>query len=146
MPGFPTRRLFLCSATGVLFAQKGELTARQVIERIQKNVGVPWRETTVDTIKAGSPDTQVKGIATTMVATLDLLKRAAAANRNFIVVHEPTFYSGSADEMHAQGNADDPMVRLKREFIENNNLVVWRFHDHWHAQKPDGIVRGMALA
>src|SRR5216683_3037739 len=123
MPGFPTRRLFLCSATGVLFAQKGELTARQVIERIQKNVGVPWRETTVDTIKAGSPDTQVKGIATTMVATLDLLKRASAAGRNLIIVHEPTFYSGSADEAGAPGNANDPLFRLKHDFIVNNNLV-----------------------
>jgi putative NIF3 family GTP cyclohydrolase 1 type 2 len=129
-----------------LFAQKDALTARQAIERIQKNGGVPWRETTVDTIKAGSPDTPVHGIATTMVATLDLLKRAAAAHRNLIIVHEPTFYSGSADELHAQGNADDPMVRLKREFIENNNLVVWRFHDHWHAQRPDGIIRGMTAA
>ena len=36
---------------------KGDtLTAQQVIERIKKNVGVPWRATTVDTIKAGSAD------------------------------------------------------------------------------------------
>jgi hypothetical protein len=35
----------------------------------------------VDTVKAVNPDTPVKGIATTMVATLDLLKRAAAARR-----------------------------------------------------------------
>ena len=150
MPILSTRRLFLGSgsafAAHALFAQKNELTARQVIERIQKNVGVPWRETTVDTIKAGSPDTQVKGIATTMVATLDLLKRAAAAGRNLIIVHEPTFYSGIADEAGAPGNANDPLFRLKHDFIVNNNLVVWRFHDHWHTVKPDGIIRGMALA
>jgi len=122
------------------------MTAAQLIERIQKNVGVPWRPQTVDTIKAGSPDTVVQGIATTMVATLDLLKRAAAARRNFIVVHEPTFYSGAEDEFHARNNPDDPLVQLKRKFIESNEMVVWRFHDHWHAQKPDGIIRGMGLA
>jgi hypothetical protein len=44
-------------------------TAGQVIERIQKNVGVPWRTQTVDTIKSGSAGTRVKGIATTMMAT-----------------------------------------------------------------------------
>ena len=49
-----------------------------------------------------------------MVATLDLLKRAAAAKRNFIVVHEPTFYSGAEDEFHARNNAEDPLVQLKR--------------------------------
>src|SRR5260221_4791072 len=125
-------------------AQSGEMTEQQVIERIQKNVGIAWRTKTVDTIKAGSPDTRVKGIATTMVATIDLLKRAAAADRNFIIVHEPTFYSGNADE--AQANASDPLVVLKRSFIEKNDLVVWRFHDHWHARKPDGIISGMAIA
>jgi putative NIF3 family GTP cyclohydrolase 1 type 2 len=146
-----TRRQFLGSGAGFLaataaLAQKAEITAKQIVERIQKNVGVPWRESTVDTFKAGNPDTPVTGIATTMVATLDLLRRAAAAGRNLIVVHEPTFYSGAADEAHAPGNQDDPVFQLKRSFIEKNDLVVWRFHDHWHAQKPDGIIRGMAIA
>src|SRR5688500_14673958 len=147
----PSRRVLLVAASGWfaprnLAGQPPGLTARQLIERIQKNTGVPWRAQTVDTIKAGSPDTVVAGIATTMVATLDLLKRAAAAQRNFIVVHEPTFYSGAEDEFHARNNPDDPLVQQKRKFIEDNRLVVWRFHDHWHAQKPDGIIRGMGIA
>lgn len=146
-----TRRWFVGGSCGLfalrpLVAQQPPLTARQLIERIQKNAGVPWRAQTVDTIKAGSPDTQVNGIVTTMVATLDLLKRAQAAGKNFIVVHEPTFYSGAEDEFHARNNPDDPLVQLKRKYIEDNGLVVWRFHDHWHAQKPDGIIRGMGLA
>ncbi len=146
-----TRRAFLGRTCGLLAlrplaAQQPALTAQLLIERIQKNAGVPWRAQTVDTIKAGSPDTVVTGIATTMVATLDLLKRAASAQRNFIVVHEPTFYSGAEDEFHARNNAEDPLVLLKRDFIVSNHMVVWRFHDHWHAQKPDGIIRGMGLA
>src|SRR5216683_2977586 len=70
-----------------------QITARQVIERIQKHVGVPWTQPTVDTFKAGDPDTQVKGIAVTMMATLDVLERAAAAGQNLIITHEPTFYN-----------------------------------------------------
>ena len=50
-------------------APANRLTARQVIERIQKNVGVAWRSQTVDTFKAGDPDTPVTGIAVTMMAT-----------------------------------------------------------------------------
>jgi putative NIF3 family GTP cyclohydrolase 1 type 2 len=147
----PTRRSFLGGTCGLIAlrrlpAQETGLSARQIIERIQQKVGVPWRAQTVDTIKAGNPDTVVTGVATTMVATLDLLKRAAGAKRNFIVVHEPTFYSGAEDEFHARNNPEDPLVQLKKSFIENNNLVVWRFHDHWHAQKPDGIIRGMGIA
>src|SRR5258708_32901378 len=25
-------------------------------------------------------------------------------------------------------------------------MVVWRFHDHWHLRKPDGILAGMVQA
>jgi putative NIF3 family GTP cyclohydrolase 1 type 2 len=31
-------------------------------------------------------------------------------------------------------------------FIAQHKLVVWRFHDHWHARKPDGILLGMTHA
>src|ERR1035441_1162039 len=83
-----SRRQFAATATaaaaGLLpqFASAADLTARQVIDRIRANVGVPWAEKTVDTFKAGNPDTPVKGIATTCMATLDLLQRAAAAGKN----------------------------------------------------------------
>src|SRR5580692_10249411 len=73
--------------------QSGALTARQVIERIQAHVGLPWRSETVDTFKAGDPETRVTGIATTMMATYDVLVRSAAAGKNLIITHEPTFYS-----------------------------------------------------
>lgn len=53
-------------------ALRGEFTARQVIEQIQKNIGVPWRQETVDTFKAGDPGTAVRGIATTVMSTLDV--------------------------------------------------------------------------
>jgi hypothetical protein len=51
---------------------------QQAIERIQREVGIRWREKTVDTVKTGNPNTPVKGIATTMAATLDVVKRASA--------------------------------------------------------------------
>jgi putative NIF3 family GTP cyclohydrolase 1 type 2 len=126
-----------------LSAEGGGLTGRSVAERIQKNVGIPWRETTVDNFKDGSnPDAPVTGIATTMVATFDILRRAAAAKRNMIVVHEPTFYSNLDDPKDI---VNDPMFRLKRDFIADNKLSVFRFHDHWHGHKPDGIIEGMAI-
>jgi hypothetical protein len=134
----------ILSGPKVLSAQDGGLTARTVMARIQQNVGIPWRETTVDNFKDGSsPDASLTGIATTMVATFDILCRAAAAKRNMIVVHEPTFYS-NLDE--PKDIANDPMFRMKRDFIANNQLSVFRFHDHWHGHRPDGIIEGMAGA
>lgn len=121
-------------------AHSSALTARQAIERIQKNVGVPWRAQTVDTFKAGDPNTPVVGIATSFMATLDVLQRAAAAGKNLIVSHEPTFYN-HLDE--TKDLVNDPIYRFKMEFIERHRLVVWRFHDHWHARKPDAVFTGL---
>ncbi len=124
-------------------AATGRITARQAIERIRKNVGVPWREPTVDTFKAGDPDTPVEGIATSFMATLDVLKRSAAAGKNLVISHEPTFYNHEDVTAKLTG---DPVYRYKQEFIEKNHMVVWRFHDHWHARKPDAMLTGLAEA
>jgi len=118
-------------------------TARQVIERIQKHVGVPWSAQTVDTFKTGSPDARVTGIVTTFTATMDVLRQAVAAGSNLVITHEPTFYN-HLDQ--TDGLAADPVYLAKREYIDRHGLIVWRFHDHWHRRSPDGIMTGMAAA
>lgn len=127
-------------------AQSKPLTARDVIAQIQAHAGIPWQQETVDTFKAGNPDAPVKGIAVTMMATLDVLQRAAAAGQNLVITHEPTFYNhlDKTDELEQKEN--DPVLAAKRAFIEQHGLVIWRFHDHWHRRKPDGIETGMARA
>ncbi len=127
-------------------ARDQRLTAREVIARIQQQVGVLWQSDTVDTFKAGNPDTPVTGIAVTMMATLDVLQRAAGAGDNLIITHEPTFFDhlDTADQLPEKDN--DPVLTEKRQFIEKHGLVIWRFHDHWHARTPDGIQTGMVHA
>ncbi len=141
-----SRRMFVLGAAAtVASAQNGAggLTAKDVIERIQKNVGIPWRDQTVDTIKSGTPATPVRGIATTMMATLDVVQRAAAAGKNMVITHEPTFYS---HEDKTDTLKDDPTYQFKQAFLDKNQMVVFRFHDHWHAHRPDGIATGMVQA
>jgi len=123
------------------FAQSNGPTARQIVKMIQDNVGVPWQKDTVDTFKAGNPDTPVTGIAVTMMATMDVLERAAANHENFVITHEPTFYNHL--DVPEEMPQSDPVWAEKRAFIEKHNMVVWRFHDHWHERKPDGILVGM---
>jgi putative NIF3 family GTP cyclohydrolase 1 type 2 len=127
-------------------AQEKRLTASEVIARIQQHVGVPWQAETVDTFKAGNPDAPVTGIAVTMMATMDVLERAAASGKNLIITHEPTFYNhlDKLDELEEKEN--DPVLAAKLAFVAKHNLVIWRFHDHWHRRKPDGIEAGMAHA
>ena len=140
----PLLALALC-ALAVPTAPAQPLTARQVVARIQTEVGVPWSEETVDTFKAGDPDAPVTGISVTLMATLDVLQRAAASGHNFIITHEPTFY-GHRDETEALEAQRDPVFEAKKAFIEAHGLVVWRFHDHWHRRPPDGIRTGMIAA
>jgi len=128
-----------------LAAQEPGLTAQAVIDRIQKNVGVPWTTPTVDTFKAGDPSTPVTGIAVTMMATLDAIQRAAASGKNLVITHEPTFYS-HLDQTADLEKANDAVLAEKQAFIRDHHIVVWRFHDHWHRRKPDGIQLGMTHA
>jgi putative NIF3 family GTP cyclohydrolase 1 type 2 len=134
--------LLVCGA----HAQGKHLTARDVIARIQQQVGVPWQSDTVDTFKAGNPDSPVSGIAVTMMATLDVLQRAAAAGDNLIITHEPTFFDHLDISDQLPEKDTDPVLAAKRQFIAEHGLVIWRFHDHWHARNPDGIEAGMVHA
>ena len=120
------------------------MTANEVVERIKKNLGIPWNEKTYrDTFKVGDPNTEVKGIATTFMATLDLIQRAHAAGLNFVITHEPTFWN---DADIVKDFAEDPIYRFKVDFCARNNMVVWRYHDHMHARQPDLIWVGLARA
>ena len=133
---------FFCAAS--LFAQAPkEITASEVIERIKKNVGLEWGKDTVDTFKGGDPNMKVTGIAVTMMATMDVLQRAAAKNENLIITHEPTFFDHLDVSTQLPQGDNDPVFAEKRAFIESHHLVVWRFHDYWHRRKPDGILTGV---
>jgi putative NIF3 family GTP cyclohydrolase 1 type 2 len=127
-------------------AQAKPLTAREVVARIQARVGIPWMPQTVDTFKAGNPDAEVKGIAVTMMATLDVLQRAAAAGQNLVITHEPTFFNHLDKPDDLEQKENDPVLAAKRAFIEQHDLMIWRFHDHWHRMKQDGIETGMTHA
>ncbi len=122
------------------------MTAQQIVTRIQRRLadaGIEWRAQTVDTFKSGSPDTEVRGIATTGMATFDLIRRAAAEHRNFVITHEPTFYGHTDDTSALQ---QDKVFRAKEQFIREERMIVWRFHDHAHMLRPDPLVAGSARA
>ncbi len=117
-----------------------EYRVSEIIETILQEIpGAPLQET-VDTLKSGDGATVVSGIVTTFIATADVLRRAVSLGANFIITHEPTFFN-HRDEV--DWLADDPVYQAKRALIEENDLVIWRFHDHWHMYQPDGIVTGL---
>jgi putative NIF3 family GTP cyclohydrolase 1 type 2 len=128
--------------SSLTYCQQKPLTAAQVIERIQKETKVPWTGQTVDVFKTGAPETRVTGIVTTMFATMDILKQAVARGCNLIITHEPTFYN-HLDDTTALVGTHNPIYAEKRKYIEENHLVIWRFHDHIHMMNPDEIIAGV---
>jgi putative NIF3 family GTP cyclohydrolase 1 type 2 len=141
-----TRRGFACwlgSALAVSAAD-GAITAAQVVERIKKKLaeeGVVWRPSNFDGFHLGDPETRVTGIATAFQPTFSVLRRAAAAGKDFVVCHESTYWDGF-DPLVVMRN--DPVCQAKIRFGEEHKMVVWRIHDHWHRRTPDPIFIGLA--
>jgi putative NIF3 family GTP cyclohydrolase 1 type 2 len=136
---FLTALFFLISIT--TFSQKSlPKTPEDVIEQIKKNVTCEWSEKTVDTFKAGNKKTELKGITTCMFAEMNVLKEAVQKGCNLIIAHEPVFYNHLDETSSLENN---PVYKEKIKFIQDNNLVIFRFHDHIHRTEPDGISKGM---
>jgi len=120
------------------------LTAGEIVNRMKAKLGVPWRDTTYrDTFKFGGPDTQVTGIATTVFVSLGMLQRAAKAGLNMIIPHEDTYWNDRDDVSIVER---DPLYRTKVDFMTKHNIVIFRMHDHMHAQRPDFTYVGAARA
>jgi len=134
--------LALTLAPSIAAAQQ-PLTARDVVERIKQNIGVPWTEPTVDTFKDGDPATPVTGIAVTMMATFDVLRRASARGANLVITHEPTFYD-HFDKLDVLESEHDSVTAAKRAFIREHRMVVVRMHDHWHRRRPEPMAVNLA--
>ncbi len=160
IPGSPI------SGSVISGSANGAVTAQEVVDRIQKNLGAPWKPDTVDGFKAGDPSTVVTRIVTTSLASLDVLGRAVKTGANLIVTSEPTFFSRAdtpappVRRRFTRGPKgqfvvlppppgpppSDPVFTAKNDFIKKHNLVVFRFSDNWRLRPPDPFAQGLAGA
>ncbi|MCA1759097.1 MAG: Nif3-like dinuclear metal center hexameric protein, partial [Bacteroidales bacterium] len=103
----------------ISFFSMGQITPEDIVNRIKKQVTCSWAEQTVDTFKAGDPDSKTTGVAVCMFADMQVLKEAVEKGCNFIITHEPVFYN-HLDQTESFQN--DPVFLKKKEFIEKNGL------------------------
>lgn len=117
------------------------MTVREIIDGIIKKTGVDPipEEKTCDRLMTGSFDAEVTKVATTFMATVDVIKKAAELGAELIITHEPTWFTGADDTDWLE---NDPVYLKKKELIEETGISIWRFHDHMHFSKEDGIFRG----
>ena len=132
--------------------------AQDIAKQMRDRLGGDWPATGLDGFKAGEPQTAVRGIATTAMATMEVLRQSSKTGLNLVVTHEPTFFGirdgvpppapppGGRGGGFGGGGlaADDPVLKAKREFIEKNSMVVFRLRDHWQARKENDRVVGLA--
>src|SRR5580692_8112705 len=90
-----SRRAFAVTAAGlaagVRGAQGAAPSARDIVTSLQSAAGAP-PPNSADNFLAGDPDVAVKGIATTAMATMDVLKQAAKSGLNLIITYEGVYY------------------------------------------------------
>jgi putative NIF3 family GTP cyclohydrolase 1 type 2 len=120
----------------------GDLTIQGVIDRILADVP-PGPAETVDTVKVGDPSQEVTGIVTTFLASCDVIDRAVSLGANLVITHEPIFYN-HLDRV--DWLADDQVYHHKLTLLQDNGIVVWRFHDGIHRLEPDGVITGVLEA
>jgi putative NIF3 family GTP cyclohydrolase 1 type 2 len=114
-------------------------TVKQVIDTIIKEVPNAPFTNTVDQLRSGSMDQEVTGIVTTMFPTLEVIEKTAKAGANFIIAHETPFYNNADETDWLQ---KDDVYKYKIDLLNKHGIAIWRFHDYWHAHKPDGIAMG----
>jgi putative NIF3 family GTP cyclohydrolase 1 type 2 len=126
------------------------ITAQAIVERIRQNLGTTWKDSPVDTFIAGGRDAEVKGIVTTFAPSPDVLHKAVASGKNMILSRESPFWARpGAGSGRGRGQAsmdNDPVFKMKRDYIAANNLIVYRFFENWNARQPDAQLQGLAKA
>lgn len=125
------------------------ITAQAIVERLQQKLGSGWKDPSVDAFLAGNRESEVKGIVTTFAPSLEVLRKAVAGGKNMIISRESPYWARPAAAGRGRGAApmdNDPVYRMKRDYIAANNLIVYRFFDNWNARPQDGQLQGLAKA
>ena len=116
------------------------MTVQQLTDRIKEKTGVNLPpDQTCDQLMTGDPGMEVKKIGCSFMATVDVIREAAAQGVNVIITHEPTWFTAADQTGWVE---QDAVYQEKRRLLEENRIAVWRFHDHMHIGHTDEIYTG----
>jgi len=116
------------------------MNVKDIVDAIIEECNTPLLEKTCDLLMAGDWQNEVTGIATTFMATVDVIRESAARGANLIITHEPTYFTGWDKIDWLQ---HDPVYLEKIKVIQENKINIWRFHDHMHLTSPDLVYVGL---
>lgn len=119
------------------------MTHQQIINRLLATYAPLPFENTCDGFKAGDPQKDCSGIATTCVLSPNVLNEAIQKGCNLIIVHEPSFFTHDDTTDWLSCNI---VYEKLLQIISSHNMAVWRNHDHMHASPRDEIMIGVIKA
>ncbi|MCT2537665.1 Nif3-like dinuclear metal center hexameric protein [Aquibacillus koreensis] len=113
------------------------ILVNDVLKQLIKPVGELPK--TVDTLKFGTTNMDVSGIAVTFMPTYDVLKQANRLGANLLITHEGIFHSHWDDSDIGPTKVSEDKLAL----IKESGMAIFRFHDYIHKYTPDGIMQGL---
>jgi len=94
-----------------------------------------------DGLKWGDARAEVRAVGTTWMASMPVLKRAAAEGINLIITHEPTFWFDGTPRFTEleRCNQHEVDISFKTSFLDEHGIAIIRAHDCWDRYPDYGI-------
>lgn len=111
------------------------MTAKEFFEKLTQ--GSTHTGNTCDVLKAGDENKEIKKVAFTMMATVDVIRQVSEWGADLVITHEPAYYH------HWDNNVVTPVAVEKQKIIEAAGFALYRYHDHMHGRETDQITDGV---
>ncbi|WP_162601729.1 Nif3-like dinuclear metal center hexameric protein [Occallatibacter savannae] len=122
------------------------MTCWELMNRIHAVLGERHRDAMYEGIITGRDDDTVSGILVTGEPSVYAIHHAIATGKNCILCNDHPFYLfgeylavGLADAL-----ADDPVVKAKRQLIEDHHLLIIRLASLWDTARPKWFSSALA--
>jgi putative NIF3 family GTP cyclohydrolase 1 type 2 len=122
------------------------MTSWELVNRIHAVLGERHKDAAYEGILTGSDDDTVTGILVANDPSVDAIRHAIATGKNCLLCREHPFYLfgeylavGLQDAL-----ADDPVVKAKRQLIEDHHLLIIRLASLWDTARPKWFSSALA--
>ena len=123
-----------------------EMTSWELVNRLHSMLGERHKDAAYEGIITGGDDATVSGILVANEPSVEAIRLAIATGKNCILCREHPFYLFG--EYLAVGLADalagDPVLKAKRQLIEDHKLIIIRLAALWDTARPKWFSSALA--
>jgi putative NIF3 family GTP cyclohydrolase 1 type 2 len=123
-----------------------EMTCWELVNRLHSMLGERHKDAMHEGIITGGDDDTVSGILVANEPSVEAIRLAVATGKNCILCREHPFYLFG--EYLAVGLADalagDPVLKAKRQLIEDHHLLIIRLAALWDTARPKWFSSALA--